>query len=313
MAFLNTMKIVMANFSAVWKLLLYYIICAVVLFTVLYFTVSPVFDALKGAGVFQDFLNMVNSIFTGSSVAEQTGNAFSKALSVLSSNADVFAFHYVVIMLMLFVIMPFCFGLAELAVGEVLYGYMSSQTRYGFTRSFIGKIGKSCLLQLVKLLVLLPINIIVIFEVYGILHLLAVGGIGLIFAAFLIILITILTLAIKDTLFSCWMPAMVVLDLGPFAALKKCIGIVMRRFLKVFSTNLVLVLIMFAVNMFFGMFTLLIALIITIPLTTFVFTVSNMVQYFTGQGMKFYVTQNIVSEPKRMEEQDGIVRLKKIV
>ncbi|MDR0850333.1 MAG: hypothetical protein LBN07_02480 [Christensenellaceae bacterium] len=313
MTFLNTVKIVMANFSAVWKLLLYYIICAAVLFTVLYFAVSPVFDALKSAGVFQDLLNMINSVFTGSSVATQTDNAFSKAFSVLSSNVDMFAFHYVLIMLMLFIIIPFCFGLAELAIGEVLYGYMSSQTKYGFTRSFIGKVGKSCLLQLTKLLLLLPVNIIVILEVYGILHLLAIGGIGLIFAAFLIILMTIVTLALKDTLFSCWMPAMLILDIGPFKALRKSMGTVSRRFLKIFSTNLVLVLIMFSINLFFGLFTLLIAMVITIPLTTFVFTVSNMVEYFTGQGMKFYVTQGIVCEPKRMEEQDGIVRLKKIV
>ena len=316
MTFLNTIKIVMANFAAVWKLLLYYVICLAVLLTSLCFAAAPVFDVLRDAGIFADMLDMLKGIFGDSSVTASIavpGNAFANAFDVLGDNMATLAPYIVIVMLMLFVVIPFVLGLAEIAVGETLYGYMSSQTKYSFSRSFISKVGKASLLQLAKLLVLIPINIIVILEVYGVLQLIASDSVGLVFAAFLILLITIVTLAVKEAIFSCWMPAMLVLDIGPFKALKKNMRIVLRKFFRIFSTNFVLILAMFAVNVFFGVFTLGIALVITVPLTTFVFIVSGMVTYFNEQGMKFYVTHGAIYEPKRMEEQDGIVRLKKIV
>ena len=314
MNFPNTVRLIIANFSNIWKILLYYIICAAVLGTILYFCALPLVNALAAKGVFADIGNVLGSILSSSGhTAENIQNIINTTFNVIGENAPRLAFQYTVIVLMLFFIIPFCFGLMELPLGEVLYGYMSSQTKYGFSGSFVKKIGKSCLLQLTKLLVLIPVNVIVITAVYYTLDLITLGSVGLIAAAFLIILTVIVVIALRETFFSLWMPASVVQDKGPFKSLSLAFRSTMRNFGKIFSVALVFVLLAVAVNVFFGLYTLMVALIITIPLTKLAFITFDMCSYFESQGMRYYTNRSTVITPPKMEEQDRIAKIKYLI
>ena len=211
MMFRNTVRLILTNFSNVWKLLLYYIICTLVLVGILYPIISPVIVKLSQAHVFEDIQSLFNALFSAPTTMIVSANQILVTIGqVLSANASIFVANYVLFGIIVVVVAPFIYGLGELAASEVLYGFMTSQAHYGFTACFIRKLGKSCLLQLAKMLFIVPINIGIAFAFYGIIKLCATGLIVNILISVLIFLIIILFVAFKYSLFSCWAPAMAV-------------------------------------------------------------------------------------------------------
>ncbi len=124
---------------------------------------------------------------------------------------------------------------------------------------------------------------------------------------------TLCFIAFKHTLFACWMPATAVLDYSVVKALKQNFKCVFKKFPSIFSNYLSLVLVAFVVNASFAIVTFSVSLVFTMPLTAFVFVICQMVSYFSSQGMRFYVYQDVFISPKRVEEQDKITKLKYLI
>ncbi len=311
MKFSNTTKLVLTNFSNVWKLLLYYIICTCVGFFALYAAVKPVWVKLADARVFADLQLWFNAIF---SQPTQVVTSFHDILitiwQVITVNAPAFVWNYIFTVALLFVILPFLYNLADLAIGEVLYGYMTSQTTYSFTGSFFRKLGKSVLYSLARLPFEIVAKVLFIAMCYGVVKLWATGTILNIFFGVLVLMLALIVLTFKVTTFTCWMPAIAVNDTGIFKSMRVGFLAVFRNFFSTFSNAVVLVLCALVVNFFFGVFTFTIGLVVTLPLTMYAFIVYGMVSYFSNQGMRFYVYPDMFVTPKRIKEQETISRLK---
>ncbi len=311
MMFRNSVRLILSNFSNVWKLLLYYVICTVISLAILYPIASPIIAKLNAAHVFSDIQLLFNGLFSQPDQIAVTADQIMVTIGeVLSANADKFILNYVFFGIVVLAVMPFLYGLGELAISEVLYGFMTSQTNYSFTGCYIRNLGRSCLLQLTKMITVLPINIITVLSLYGVVKLLATGLIGNILLSVLICIVIVAFVAFKNTLFSCWTPAVAVHDVGPFKALKMCFRTVFHNFFSVFSTAIAVIVMAITVNFIFGLFTFTIAFVITLPLTIFVWYVFHMVAYFSNQGMRFYVYPDMFITPKRIKEQETIKKLK---
>lgn len=314
MMFRNSVRLLLTNFSNVWKLLVYYIICTVVTVLICVPILSPIIGKLTEANVFGDFWALANSMFYNpSNIAYTIDDVINTFLSVISSNSSQFLVNYILFGFVIVFVAPFIYGLGSLPAGDVLYGFMTSQVRYTFTGSFIRNLGKSCLYCLTKMLFLLPLNLIIIAVAYGVLKLATMGSIGYVFLAILVFAIFMMLVAIKVSLFNCWMPAMAVLNVGPFKALKISFKSVLRKFGSIYSTAILFVLLSVGVSFALGIFTFLIALVVILPLITFTFIVFQMVAYFTSQGMRFYVYPDMFISPKKFEERDTIKKIKFIV
>jgi len=313
MIFRNTFRLLLTNFSNVWKVLLYYLICIVITFGVCYSIASPIIVKLQEANVFNDLFNLLNSFFSKpSGVIRSFSEILQTASNVISYNIQ-FKFNYIFLIVWIVFVFPFTLDLAQLAMGEVLYGFMTSQVKYGFTGRFIKNIGKSCVYSLVRYFVLLPINLIICGIGWGIVKLATSGSIAYILLNFVLFVVLLCVLAFKQTIFSCWMPAIAVLNINPFKALKKNFACAFRRFFSIFSNALTLILTAFVVNVIFCVFSFSVSLIITLPLTAFVFVIFQMVSYFSSQGMRFYVYPDMFISPKKFEEQDKFKKLKYLV
>lgn len=312
MIFRNTVRLLLTNFSNVWKVLLYYIICIALTFGVCWVVATPIVEELSQANVFEDLGNFFNSFFSSPQGSVRGINdILNTAWQVLTNNAQL-KFNYIFFIVWLFVVFPFTLDLAQLALGEVLYGYMTSQVKYGFTGRFIKNIGKSCIYSLVRYFFMLILNAIQIALVVGIIKVASLGGFN-IFLAILILALLVCFIAFKYTLVSCWMPSIAVLNCNVFRALKKNFKCVFRKFFNFFSNYLTLTISAVALNFMFCIFTFGVSLFVTLPLTAFVYVIFQMVSYFSSNGMRFYVYPDMFISPKKYEEQDKIKKIKYII
>lgn len=308
------MRLLLSNFSNVWKVLVYYIICIALTIGVCYTVATPILSKLSEAGVFESLGNLINSFLNATPTANvcSLNQIIDTSWQVIATNIQ-FRFNYVFLIVWLVFIFPFTLDLAQLALGEVFYGFMTSQVKYGFTGRYIKNISKSLLYTLVRYFVQLVFNVSIVLLCVGIIKLVALRTIGNIFLSLFVFAFTLCFIALKHTLFSCWMPAIAVLDCGVIKGLKQNFKCVFNKFPSIFSNYLTLVLSAFVVNAIFALVTFSVSIVVTMPLTAVVFVICQMVSYFSSQGMRFYVYQDVFISPKRVEEQDKITKLKHLI
>lgn len=315
MIFKNTVKLIISNFSNVWKLLLYYLLWFVVTFLVCYFLLSPIIVKLTEAGVFAEIRNLINSTTIGTTldvIATKLNGIVDEITQILKANVQ-FIPNYVFLGIMIFFIFPFLLGLSELAVGDCLYGYMTSHVNYGFMGRFIKNIGPSMLYSLMQTILGLVFNGCIFAFIYLITYLARSGNNWFLFLDAIIFALVIAFSALRHTLFSCWMPTIAVMDENVFKAFGHNFTVLRHNFGHIYSNMLITCLIAWIINFLFALLTVDISLIITVPLTAFAFIVVQMVSFFTVRGMRFYVYPDFFITPKTFAEQDTIRRLKYII
>ena len=317
MIFRNSFRLFLTNFSNVWKVLLYYFICFLLTFCVCYYVALPIITKLSEAQVFKNLLDMLNSIFFKPENA--ISNIFTKLNEILTTTWEVlktntqFMFNYIFLIVWLIFVFPFTIDLAQLALGEVFYGYMTSHVKYGFTGRFIKNIGKSCVFSLSKYIVQFVFNVLIISLFVLIVKLFTIGNFLYVLLDLLLFALLIVFISIKLTLFSCWMPGIAVLNSMCFKSLIQNFKIVFHMFFKIFSNCLTLVLLAFGFNFLMCAYTFGVGLIVSLPMTAVVFVAFQMVTYFNCQGMRYYVYPDVFVSPKKFEEQDKISKMKYMI
>ena len=222
MIFRNTIRLLLTNFSNVWKVLLYYVICISLSFCVCYFLASPIIAKLIEANVFVDFGQSLGDLFAQPIQASATSfeQIFARIGEVLTTNVQ-FRFNYIFLGVWVLFIFPLTLDFAQLASGEVLYGFMTSQVKYGWTGRYVKNIGKSVLYSILRYCFVAIFNIVALVGLYYVVQFVSAGSIRYALAAICLVALIILTLALKQALFACWMPSIAVLDNNAVFALKQ--------------------------------------------------------------------------------------------
>lgn len=312
MMFKNSSKLLAGNFAIVWKLILYYLlVCGITIGLI-----APFFSQIKTAFSEGNVLFSAGELLLDFNVSSNPFNFIIKLNEVVTSFVGVFLNMFVsqtfVAIYLSFVVLyvfPFLLGLADLAVGQTLFGYMSSLTRYSFVGSYMKYFARSARFQLFKNLVALPFNLIIICAFVSTLKLSLIGGVMQYFLPFILVAVLITLISLKRTFFSGWMPAIVVYDCNMFKGFSKGIKAVMRRFFKIWSTALVILLVCVAVVYLFGTF----AFPVLIPFFVSFFYVFEMVMFFSSQGMRYYVDIETIVSPKLLEESDSFAKVKNLI
>ncbi len=314
MIFRNTIRLLLTNFSNVWKVLLYYVICISLSFCVCYFLASPIIAKLVEAQIFVEFGQAFGGLFSKplQASAATFEQLFQRVGEVLTTNIQ-FRFNYIFLGVWTLFIFPLTLDFAQLASGEVLYGFMTSQVKYNWTGRYIKNIGKSVLYSMLRYCVVLVFNVVALGGIYYTIKFASAGDIRYALLSVWVFALVIVTLALKQALFSCWMPSIAVLDKNVASALSQNFSCVFRNFWNIFSTSLLLVILAIVINLLCAVFTLSVALVVTIPATAFMFVVFQMVSFFSTQGMRFYVYPDMFISPKRFEEQDNIEKMKNLI
>ena len=301
------MKLLFANFSIFWKVLLYKLI-VIGICTLLFLPVLNIFiTAFSSVGFGEVFLNFVTntvflnltSLFSNLFVLVET--LFSAIVAV--SQISMFALIYS--LFLAFIVLPFLLGLSSVPAGECLYSYMATSSKQKFTVAFINRLGISCVYSILRALIFIPIFVAFFAGMYGLLSLTTLQGAIEIILPFIIFIIVVLSVSLMITLFSGWLPATITFCVSPAVTIKKGMKASFRRFFRILSSILVIIFIAVCLCMMLTS----VSLIIIAPFVEALIIMFEMVMFFESQGNRYYVDFDTICTPKKQKTMRNHVSL----
>ena len=272
----------------------------------------PIIDSLIVENFFVQAQSQYDALFFNGNIVA----LFNTSASLIKQMMDIVVAHNQVWLLIITVVVAtvlyyFTTGLEDLGVTNIISGYMSNSTKYGYLNTYVANLRKSFCLQLARTITVLPINILLVVSAYYIfVGLTTVSGI---LATMVTMIFVIATFALKDTLFCGWVPAIQVKNLKTWQGLRMGIKAMGRRFYRTLSTNIILITCTIVLNLFALLFTCGVGLFITLPLTTLVMLIFNTTMYYGSNGIRYYVDSQTIISPKKLKLQDTMKKVKNII
>ncbi len=306
MLFRNGIRLLMENFKNVYKILLYKLVVGLVAGALCAVMILPQILDLVNSAPMQDLISGTQSFFT----ALMSANA--EQLSVIKEQifGDNGALHRFADLLLsrttgivlatigcvvVYLLKRFIDTLCYFAVGGVLNDRMSTYAETPLATAYVKNIGKACLYALVYVPVAFVIESIALVLCY-----LAIRFVSILGALFLSVTVIVLAQALKFTFTGRWMPAMIADGSRLRDSLRYADKTERKQRAKMFSTYLVSVYGVVIVNVIAALCTFGSALIITIPVSYFLFICEQFTHYYTIKGKKYFITyERIASNPDR--------------
>lgn len=305
----NTLKILSSNFSLTWKSGLYKLICIALVLFLGYLLIKPIFSTLQG----QDLIGEAMALFEGvvSFRGGQVATAAQHLTDIVNSLVlDSYIFSIITLFILVFALLPFLFGLSDMAECDVIYSAMSCNTKVKYLASFTSGLKSAIKISAFKLIFTVPYSLIVFAICYGISNLITVGGFITYLGVFLIALIGLVSFTFERAFLGYLHQASVVHNPKLKCVWTRGFVNLLRQFGKNFSMNLVFVIFTFFINAFVGYFTFGVGLIITIPASFVLLTILNMLIYCNAYGLNYYVTPYEVIVSKKLDEQIDLKDMK---
>ena len=316
MIFKNSIKILFSNFNIVWKTLLYLFIVFLISGLGIYLSLKPIYDLLASSGLIEAIRDIYTSFITSLNLAQffvSCSDLISSIWFVITGNLSSIWLSIVCFLLVVFIFRTIATSLVIMANCECLHYYMGSMTRSSYFHEFGVTLGKNIRIQLCYYIVSLPIKLVIVGICF--LECMLIGG-GLlqsVFAVFLLVLTFVILVALKYTLLVTWIPTAVVMNYGIFKSLGTALKLSFRKFGRIFANAIGIVLVIYFVNTFLGLFTFFVGLLITIPASYLLYSVFGMVVVYDCQGMRYYVDVYNVISPAKKEKSDKLKQMKYIV
>ena len=189
----------------------------------------------------------------------------------------------------------FLMGLYELPLVSVIQGFMSDNARYSYMSKYVALFGTSVKFSLVKMLVMTVYDSLMYVVTFYITRF--CSAISLILAPTALTFSLLIFLSFRYALISAWSPALVVEGKKIFPALWISIKHAFRHMGSLFSLFFIVWLIAFALNVFVGIFTFGVGLLVSAPVTMFFINLVNMTFYYGRAGKSYYV-DGVVFNPE---------------
>lgn len=300
MLYKNTIKMIFSNFNIVWKLLTYLLIVFLITAIPTIFLINPIINTISGAEGFKSLVTLIKEFSTDFNLNLLFSNFFDQialGYNVIIDNIKSLWIYLVLLLFICVIAVNFLRGLYNVTICNILNYGMSSNTKFNFMSSFVQTFKENCKYQLLYLVTYFPLKIAVYLITFFTFKLYGIGGFVSVIAPFITVLTYTILYGIINTLFSCWVPLMIVRGYDPVKSLKGCFKVVRRRLLKTFSNSFAVVLTILFLNMFVGVFTFGAGLIITIPTSFLLICSFNMLTYYFCNGLKFYIDSTSVVAP----------------
>lgn len=295
--FKNTCKVITNNFNIVWKIFLYMFICGIAVGALGYVTLLPLFRELSRAGWFSQVDALFTNIYTSPKQVVESFNATSSMFgSVVFHNFSSFWWNYLLFAIVFCVLYNVLHNIGFYTVGAVVNSQMSSNIKDSFSNKLVVSLKHSIGYSFVKLLVSIPFWLLG-FGFFYMYLLLAKSFISSILLLSPLLLLWMLLGALHITVLSGVMPAMVNETVSLKKSFARGFEVGAHDFGRIFSNAFVLVLLIFLVNLVFGVFTLGAALVLTVPLSLVAVSIYQLVVYYTCSHRRYYIADNMIVEP----------------
>ena len=304
MSYKNSVKLLVSNFSIVWKQLLYMLLLSLLVFGISYGTSTPIFETLKNEGVTSEFASIFENIYTKpSEVVTTVSSAFINLYNTIVSN---FAELWLSILGTLITLI-FAFNLLKQAsmynLSSLMYMQMTSYLSLGYTRNFISSLGQCIRFAFAKVVMKIPFAIIKALILYAYFHLVN-SSFGIIIGLFVVAFFLILISALELVIFA-GMPCSMLEVSGATSAFRAFFSgakQIFKNFFRVFSNAVIVVLTIILVNLFLGLFTVGVGLLISIPATMLFLAIFDIACYLGVKGERYYLSENVIANPVSSED-----------
>ncbi|MGN1200972.1 MAG: hypothetical protein ACI4R8_01725 [Candidatus Caccovivens sp.] len=298
MVFINSLKLFGSNFAKTLKFFLFYIVVWGLGFALF----LPAFFEFKE--LILNCLNTLSSAFVGvfsgslgANIANIINVSFQLLKDALNSNLGLAVYGLIVV----FIFLPFFVNIGKYTLNEMLYSYMTSKNELGFFSALVKSLKKSLLFAVAKTLYNLVFLGVTLLAVFGLSQIQDATFVTY-FLPLCVFLVLVMFFTVHQITVLGWAPAMIVFNRNVFGSYRKGMKAVKRHFWASFGTTLLYFILFWAIVMVFGVY----SLVALIPIMTALLCVYDMTAFFTSQGMRFYVNDNKILTPKRLEEVDNI-------
>lgn len=307
MMFKNSIKLLCSNFDKVWKLLVYHVLTIGLCFGLLCVFRGTYSSALNYAWTETNLGNYFQ-------VGTLYGDSFFSALTAIVNFVIIFfgkifanAWHGLYFCFIVFYALPFLVNIGKYVISEMMYGYMSAGQKQSFTGCLLKTLPSSMAYASLKTLLALPFNILVLAGIWGITRI--EGSFMVYLMPFLLVIVAGLLMGVRELFVGGWAPAKITYAHN----IARSYGIGLRASLRrsdtIYSSAFVIYLLIFVLTLVFGAYSLIVILPIVFPLLN----IFDMVAFFSSQGMRFYVDNETIVSPKKLEEVDKIEDAKYIL
>lgn len=311
MMFKNSIRLFLANFGIFWKDFLYKALVMAIVFLMAVPALPAVFRiAIEPivATKLEKFLLM----FPFSDFETYVNAGINLFFWIWQFLSEMFLNHLwqsVYLTVLFAFVWPFLNGLSTLAVSEMFYGHMATNTKYNFAASFVKKIWPSIKFSFFNVFVKIFKLALVLGASYIVLYLGSQNLVSNVFTPFLLVFGLVLPVAFVSTVFSGWAPSIIVFSSGVSFGFGKGLLAVGRRFFKTFSSLVMMLLIFVMTVSMFG----LMSLAFLLPMLVVLLNGFSMIMFFGSQGMRYYVDTDTILSPKRLEETDKFDNAKDVI
>lgn len=308
MRFRNAFRIMTDNFSNVYKLLLFRLISGLLFFSLGYVIISLGLHAIVNSAEAHNIVRLLKEFFkqltTGSnwetiaSYRDEIFVAVRDFLALIGANVGSIV-GAIIGIVAIYLLAKFINGTSTFAIGSIINDKMSAYAKTAFGAAYFQNLGRSALYQIFYV----PISFVYdalsllgcwFFFLYAPSFLPTSGFLTVLIGISLSITAYVCLQALKLTFISRWMPGIItgnkrVAESGAesFKAIKGFSGR--------FSTYLLAIFVIVAVNIMFGLFTLGSFLLITIPASYIFILCLQFVHYYEDTGKKFFLSFRKIS------------------
>ncbi|MCL1945412.1 MAG: hypothetical protein FWF56_06395 [Firmicutes bacterium] len=220
-------------------------------------------------------------------------NFWIKFIDLFAVDGTSFRDGLIFMILTVIVVYRFFLGLYQIPLAECINHKLSANANVGFFSSFIANIRLSIKYTLIRLAYSLFFDFFMIGIFVLLLWLFRLLDI-LYFAPVVFVIVFFLLLAFRQMFVCCWLGHVVVDGKKPQLSFEKSRKQILNHFIKMYFLCLVASIIVVLLNFSVGMVTFGFGLILTIPLSILLFTVLELVIYYSISNKRYYVDNKVV-------------------
>ncbi len=317
MIFKNSFHLLIDNFGLNFKLLLYKIIVGALGIALSAAFLFPTLNMIFTSDSFNEIADLFGEFFKAlisgnieflQGFADALHGKITVFLSFLQEKTPNVVFFFVMLVL-IFLVTRFLSGMGNFVFGKLIGDKMSSYSKTSFSTAYISNLGRAMLWQVVYVPITFVYDICMLALCYLVFLILLSIISSSIVASFIALMFSVALLlvsqAVKLTVFSNAVPALVCDKVNLRTAFKKSFSFTKERFASLFTTYLVTALLILCLNVLFAFASFGAALLITIPMSYMILICIQFVSYYTYEKKKYFLTESQIVAPKEEKNREN--------
>ena len=308
MKFRHSLQVLIDNFSVTYKQLLYKLVIAIITCALSMAILVPLGRMFTGLAEFKTLVdgikNFFNNLIEGNTdelvnIREMVESALDSVNALINSHTSIIALSIAGIILIR-LIGRFFSSLGNYAAAAVINDKMALRAKSPFLITLFRHLKDASLYSLMYVPLSFFYDVICITLMYFTVFKLLVF-VPFVLQLFLFATTIVFAIAVKLTLASDWLPALIRGKMKPLEAFAYAFGRKNKKTFNVLSNFVVLVLIIFAINVFAVVFTFGVGALITIPSSYVVLNSFQLVNYYDREELKYFLDKNTIIKPEKEE------------